>query len=103
MTASTVGQRPTTIGDGLRAAAGIVRECGHVRGVFEDDRGRVCAMKAIVMVFGFDKTEQPRRFMYLATGSESVARWNDEDGRTEAEVIAAMETAAVLADTEAQQ
>ena len=100
-----------TYPDVLRHAALIIEERGWHQGHYISGDGKVCALGAIVLALGgsFDATGGPKykSFTDYAQASEmvsdyltgggpiyGVADWNDRQGRTAAQVTAALRAAA---------
>lgn len=94
----------------LTEAARRVQEKGWVQGRFRDDAGAVDLLQALGDACGLDLTIACRRDVRLDVGPtvllgaaidrvrqrldvEYLSRWNDEEGRTAAEVVAALEGA----------
>lgn len=94
----------------LLKAASLIRERGHTKHEYEDGQGRLCLHGAIrVAMFGSvndksdsgcEATKAVCRYL-RSIGRTDVysfaGNWNDEDGRSGAEVIAVLESAAALA------
>lgn len=83
----------------LRAAAQELRDHGWCQHEGEDEKGRHCALGAIGVVAGLGQYETATVLrIYLKT--PYIGDWNDTPGRTQEEVIAALEAAA--SSTESQ-
>lgn len=96
----------------FRRAAQILQAHGHAKGHFMDSRGCVCAMGALLIATGIDPTTLPdegvtddipaavflSNRLWVAIDDpdpvERIAEWNDSPERTEAEVVAALLSAA---------
>jgi hypothetical protein len=96
----------------FRRAAQILQARGHAKGWFVDDNGCVCAMGALLAATGTDPAIVPDdgivdyspavRFLsdrlWVAIDDpdpvERIAEWNDQPERTQAEVVAALLSAA---------
>ena len=97
----------------LRAAAEVLERDGWTQGVYGDERGCRCQAGAmIVAVSGqpwmsltsltpeqFGRWTTAERFFHRFLDAEPMG-WNDEPGRTAAEVIAALLAAADAAEAE---
>lgn len=96
----------------LHKGAEEIKRRGWVRDWFGDDPDkpdtcRVCAIGGLRAAMTGDPFTSPtadplfrsaRRFLILATGTKSVVNWNDENGRTEADVLGLFSRAAELAE-----
>jgi hypothetical protein len=107
----------------LRAAADVLERDGWTQEAYHDDRGCHCALGAIAVVTGFHDlqrgpysdgewpelgcmvggrpgaaAEQLAEFLRGVSSAHVVVQFNDEDGRTAAEVIAALRAAADAAE-----
>lgn len=98
---------PATVPEVLARAADIIQQRGWHQGWFIDrDTGAVCCVGAIRIAGGLTATPiydrdaaahdlvlnaRSRMFGHL---KRSVSVWNDEPGRTQAEVVAALRAAA---------
>jgi hypothetical protein len=88
----------------LRAAADVLERDGWTQGSFKDQNGCRCAAGAISKValdrfpedsdFNFDEAFEDALDALRAFVGKPVVVWNDERGRTAAEVIAALRAAA---------
>jgi hypothetical protein len=95
----------------FRRAAQILQARGHAKGRFLDSRGCVCAMGALLIATGIDPTTLPddgivddfpaavflSDRLWVAIDDdpvERIAEWNDKAERTQAEVVAALLSAA---------
>jgi hypothetical protein len=81
----------------LLKAANYMEEHGWCQHREIDDHGRVCAYGAILKVaededWGGKAAGRLRSYI----GCGGIATWNDQPGRTEAEVIATMRAAAIF-------
>lgn len=102
MTTSTAGKTSQVQGHRsqvamqLEAAARLL-EKGWTQGVYEDC-GAFCLSGAIYEVVGRGGDVVPaREYVKKAIGIISLVGWNDEPGRTQAEVVSAVRKAAELA------
>lgn len=102
-----------TVPDVLRRAEQVIAERGWCQEDFTDDTGAVCARGAINLVVAGDPEEGENHEAYnpLAVAAtkavaaylnrqwpSDVSDWNDEEGRTESEVRAALLAAAQQAE-----
>lgn len=92
----------------FRNAAKTVQGRGHAKGCYQQLDGAVCAVGALVVASGMDPDDYEGQALpaveflesrlWLKSGNESpverIADWNDEPGRTGAEVAAALVAAA---------
>ena len=97
-----------TISEILRKAADVLRERGHCKGTYEDDAGHVCAIGAIrVAMFGntaavnekyWSTTELFEEYLGEEFNADSIVQFNDASVRTPETVIAALNSAARMAE-----
>jgi len=92
------------LADILRAGKEHIKTLGWVQGdenVFQLHSMKRCAATAMAPVnWSYEETERACRFFEAANGIESgvIADWNDADGRTVEEVLAAYDKAIADAD-----
>jgi hypothetical protein len=98
MTHSVPGDRVSaeTPAGMLTAAADLIEQRGWCQRKFQDDDGRLCVEGAIYHGLAvldrvcFDAVRILRRHI----GDDSLIRWNDQPGRTQDQVVAALRAAA---------
>lgn len=81
---------PTEVADALDAAADYIEVHGWCQGAFRTDDGKVCAIHAIVEVASAKRAVMLGAASALSAFVGGVLVFNDEEGRTEFEVIDAM-------------
>jgi hypothetical protein len=92
-----VEPRTKTVGDVLRHAARYIEEFGWYQGAASNGLRR-CVLGATYHVEPTGLGDDAMYALARTIGTPSIAAWNDEDGRTAAEVIAALRAAADEAD-----
>ena len=94
--APVTGKTPEPWRDALLKAAEIIEQRGWCQGLLESSSGQVCALGAMDMLEHSMEFDWMRSLMALEIeiGSASIADWNDNPSRTQAEVLAAFRAAA---------
>ncbi len=89
----------------LRDAVEVLRERGWIQGRFRDEQGRCCAVGAMRVADGAADNEMlsdegaiARLTVIEMLGTDGVTDWSDAEGRTQAEVEAALFAAAARLD-----
>jgi hypothetical protein len=90
------------IGQVLTRAADLLEERGWCQGELTNDQGQHCALGAIVEVAGGESAVREHLQFYRGIlpriediiGEPDLLLWNDESGRTPAEVVAVLRAAA---------
>ena len=95
---------PGSLQDQLLAVVDVLELRGRCQGQLSDGQGRVCLLMAICEVIGDASVngQNPRVLSLVETlrneiGGESITHWNDAPGRTDAEVLAMVRSAAARA------
>lgn len=86
----------SAVADVLNGAADLIERDGFVQRMFSDHRGRRCMDGAIMTTClpGRWQDRQAAREVLVAVVGADLYDWNDEPGRTQAEVVAALRAAA---------
>ena len=94
--APVTGKTPEPWRDALLKAAELIEQRGWCQDFLENSRGQVCALGAMDMLEHSMEFDWMRSLMALEIeiGSASIADWNDNPSRTQAEVLAAFRAAA---------
>ena len=96
---------PLCVADVLERAADVIVDNGWCQGTFHDN-GCYCALGAIAQACGIDgwkanfaegMTGRAAQKLRNTVHSEAIDDWNDAEGRTQSEVVAALRRAATLA------
>ena len=81
----------------LTAAADLIEQDGWCQGSLQNDRGQHCIMGAISYAaadYSVPEYHAAVDAVVETVDAYSVVRWNDQPGRTQAEVVAALRKAA---------
>jgi len=86
--------------DVLNCAADLIDLRGHCKGVYVDERRRMCAMGSIAEAASWKQhlmvTPMNAFAAFLGGNDLCILDWNDEPKRTKAEVTSALRAAAAL-------
>ena len=96
---------PSPAGDRLRAARQYIIDHGWIQGALVRSDGCVCLMGALSLSGPTDDYDlySDAHYALIKTVRSGLPYWNDKPGRTKDEVLAALSSAADLADREAAE
>jgi len=96
--------------EALLKAAEYIEDHGHCQFELQDQEGRVCARGALLAVLTGDPNRhtdsdpaymlrvEAERMVESTVGAQYIITWNNQEGRTEGEVVRAFRKAAQLTE-----